>query len=167
MIAEQDARGGYLCPEIHLPDSVSNVARTPITTIHRYYYLQVATDNFYRRYLAPLCVLSPSRGCLFHVPGQPTPARAKSFSTTPSTRKNEDPLEISQSRTQKRGRPRSSSDSVASKMESTLTASKRAALGKTKDRGCQANNTSDDENVPKLDLSLWGPWGGRGGDKRR
>ncbi|KAG6369008.1 hypothetical protein INS49_003227 [Diaporthe citri] len=93
-----------------------------------------------------------------HLVERPVPTRGKPTATTSSTRKVADALEVSPSKPRKRAKLQDKSDSLASRLDNALTASKRAAFGRRKDgtRQRDTQNPYTDTNVSKLDQPLRG-----------
>lgn len=159
MKAKQDAEGGHIYPEFHLPDSVSHAAEPPLPTP------SIPIVCLSRSQLTSLVAVlqHPSKssgpaGNGSHLPEQPVPPRAKSTETTSSTRRVDDSPEPSPSQSRKVGKLRKKQDSLASKLDSALTASKRAAFRDRKEWVRQRNTPASYtyKNVSKLDQPLRG-----------
>lgn len=86
------------------------------------------------------------------------PSRAESTETTPSTRKVADSHEASTFQPRKVAKLRDNPDSLASRLDSALTATKRAAFDRREDGARQRNapDLNTGTNTSKLDQPLRG-----------
>ncbi|KAL2276140.1 hypothetical protein FJTKL_01311 [Diaporthe vaccinii] len=128
MIAKQDAQGGHVYPEFHLPDSHPSKSSRP------------AKDDS-------------------QLSERSIPTRAKSTEATSSTREDANAIEVPPSKARKCANLQDNLDSLASRLDRAVTASKRAVFRKRKEGARQPDIPSSytDTNTSKLDQPLRRP----------
>lgn len=161
MIAKQDAQGGHIYPEFHLPDSVSHAAELPAPPPPNSIPIVCLSRSQLTIFVAVLQHPSKSPRPAkddSQLSERPIPTRAKPTETTSSAREDANALEVSPSKPRKWAKLQENLDSLASRLDRAVTASKRAVFRKRKEGARQPDIPSSyiDTNTSKLDQPLRG-----------